>query len=124
MFSRIAFIDNDPDLLESITWTFFKEPYEVYLFHEPYKALKKLKSDEFALVIIDQMILIFFGTDIIYEIKKINPKTEIIIMASNPYTVREQNIEYEVIIKPWDIYELKEIVRRKVELYNKGIKWN
>ena len=40
-------------------------------------------------------------------------------MASNPYTARENNLEYEMIIKPWDIDELKEIVRIKVESYNR-----
>ena len=119
MLSRVAFIDDDINLLESITWIFQEEPYEVYVFQDPVNALKILKSNEFALVIIDQLVPILFGTDLIYEIKNINPKTEIIIMASNPYTARENNLEYEMIIKPWDIDELKEIVRIKVESYNR-----
>ena len=119
MLSRVTFIDDDINLLESITWIFQEEPYEVYVFQDPVNAIKTLKNNEFALVIIDQMLPIFFGTDLIYEIKNINPKTEIIIMTSNPYAVREKNLECEMIIKPWDIEELKEIVKRKVDSYNR-----
>ena len=120
MLSRVAFIDDDINLLESITWIFQEEPYEVYVFQDPVNALKILKSNEFALVIIDQLVPILFGTDLIYEIKNINPKTEIIIMTLNLYATREKILKCEMIIKPWDIDELKEIVRRKVESYNRG----
>ena len=120
MLSRVTFIDDDINLLESITWIFQEEPYEVYVFQDPVNAIKTLKNNEFALVIIDQMLPIFFGTDLIYEIKNINPKTEIIIMTLNLYATREKILKCEMIIKPWDIDELKEIVRRKVESYNRG----
>ena len=120
MLSRVTFIDDDINLLESITWIFQEEPYEVYVFQDPVNALKILKSNEFALVIIDQLVPILFGTDLIYEIKNINPKTEIIIMTLNLYATREKILKCEMIIKPWDIDELKEIVRRKVESYNRG----
>ena len=59
MLSRVAFIDDDINLLESITWIFQEEPYEVYVFQDPVNALKILKGNEFALVIIDQLLPVF-----------------------------------------------------------------
>ena len=41
-------------------------------------------------------------------------------MTLNLYATREKILKCEMIIKPWDIDELKEIVRRKVESYNRG----
>ena len=117
MLPKIAFIDDEKSILESLKFIFKNEPYKFYSFDNPFEALEKIKAKEFALVIVDLVMPDIKGTEIINQIKKEKPWTECMIMTANPYLVERAYSDKKIIVKPWNIFELREVVRQAVQFY-------
>ena len=70
-------------------------------------------------MIVDLVMPQIKGTEIINQIHRMRPRTKCMLMTANTYLVNEIHPAKKVITKPWDVYELKEIIRQSVNL-NEG----
>lgn len=123
MSRKIAFIDRESNVLESIKWLFKEESYQLYTFSNPLKAIKKIEDEEFALVVADQHTREMSGVEFLKKVKARRPNTVCMIMTALPdiYTatdaVDRENI-YRIIYKPWDNHELKRLVKDALNYYD------
>ncbi len=122
MQSNILFIDDDSAVLEALKWTFADEPYECYLCQTAREALSLIAEMDFAVVISDQRMPEMSGIDFLEEIRHQKPATIRILMTA----YQEMNLilnavnrghVYNLIFKPWDVVELKNIIKTAVEDY-------
>jgi DNA-binding NtrC family response regulator len=119
---KIAFIDDEKGVLESIKWVFKNEPYQIFTFLNPVEALEKIEQDEFAVVVADQVMPEMEGTSLLDRIKKRWPGTECIIMTAHDNLIDDlKKITDRVITKPWDVGELRSIIKKAVSIYEAGV---
>ena len=109
MTQRIAFIDDEKAVLESLKWVFKGEPYELCTFQSPFDALERLEKGGFAVVVADQIMPEMEGVNLLHQIKRKWPKTECMLMTAFPDLIEAQKTNNRVIEKPWDINELKAV---------------
>ena len=117
MAQKIAFIDDEKAVLESLKWVFREEPYELFTFQSPLNALEKLEKGGFAVVVADQVMPEMEGAYLLHQIKRKWPKTECMLMTAFPDMIEAQKTDNRIIEKPWDISELKRLIRTAVEHY-------
>ncbi len=120
--NSIMFIDDDPGILDALEVIFADEPYECLTCQEPLQAMKLLEKSDVAVVISDQRMEGLEGTDLLEKIKNNWPGTNRILMTA----YQEMNIildainkgqVYNLIFKPWDENELKQIIKNAVDDY-------
>jgi DNA-binding NtrC family response regulator len=122
MSRKIAFIDTESNVLESLKWVFKEEPYHLYTFSNPLEALKTIEAEEFAVVVADQHTREMGGIEFFQRVKEQQPNTVCIIMTALSDTclatdaVDRKNI-YHIIFKPWDNDELKILIKDAVTYY-------
>ena len=46
MRRKIAFVDDDVSILESLKWIFRDEPYQLFAFQSPKEALQKIEEED------------------------------------------------------------------------------
>lgn len=119
MLQKIAFIDDEKNVLESLKWLFNDEPYQLFTFNNPAEALDKIMEDEFAVVVSDQVMPEIEGTKLLQNIKKKWPETECIIMTAHSINKIENTNNFRIISKPWDINKFKLAIRDAVSKYEK-----
>ncbi|MFC1534706.1 response regulator [Thermodesulfobacteriota bacterium] len=117
MHQKIAFIDDEPNVLESLKWVFKDEPYQLSTFRCPLEALEKLEENEFAVVVADQIMPEMEGTAFLQQVKQKWPRTECMIMTAHPNLEKIKDSIDQVIVKPWNIVGLKTVVQNAVALY-------
>jgi len=122
MANKIMFIDDEPSVLDALTWMFMDEPYEFFSFNSPLKALEKLEETEFAVVISDQRMPEMDGTALLEKIRHKWPDTvRMLITAYQELDIATDAINksnvYHLIYKPWNETELKKTVKRAVTYY-------
>jgi signal transduction histidine kinase len=122
MQSNILFIDDDSAVLDALKWTFADEPYECFMCKTAREALSLIAEMDFAVVVSDQRMPEMSGIDFLEEIKHQKPATIRILMTA----YQEMNLIlnavnrghiYNLIFKPWDVVELKNIIKTAVEDY-------
>jgi len=122
MQSNILFIDDDSAVLDALKWTFADEPYECFMCKTAGEALSLIAEMDFAVVVSDQRMPEMSGIDFLEEIKNQRPATIRILMTA----YQEMNLilkavnkghVYNLIFKPWDVVELKSIIKTAVEDY-------
>ena len=122
MQSNILFIDDDTAVLDALKWTFADEPYECFMCKTAGEALSLIAEMDFAVVVSDQRMPEMSGIDFLQEIKHLRPATIRILMTA----YQEMNLIlkavnkghiYNLIFKPWDVVELKNIIKTAVEDY-------
>lgn len=118
MPDKILIVDDDADLRSELRD--FLEDYEVIEASDGREALKLLsRANEIGLVILDVNMPGLSGTDVLREIKKIEPSLAIIILTG--YGSKDVAIEAlrghadDYIEKPLDIDKTKEIIERALE---------
>jgi DNA-binding NtrC family response regulator len=115
MKPNLMFVDDSISVLESLKWIFMDQPYHIFLFDNPLKALKEIDSEEFAVVVADQSMPEMAGIEFLKKVKQRSPDTVGIIMsrfvepeiASN---VMNRGAVSRFIEKPLDINEIKQAV--------------
>lgn len=116
---KIAFIDDDNNVLESLKCLFNDEPYEIFAFNSPYKALEKIAEEKFAVVVSDQIMPETQGTTLLQCVKEKCPETECIIMTASSLKINKNRGNFQIIKKPWNIHELKQTISDAVARYEK-----
>jgi len=112
---NIMFVDDSISVLKSLRWIFMDEPYHIFLFDNPLKALNAIESNEFAVVVADQSMSEMDGLKLLKKVKQRSPDTEGMIMSGfvEPGTVSNainRGVVNRFIEKPLDINEIKQAV--------------
>lgn len=119
---KLAFIDDEPNVLESLKWVFKDDSYEVSIFSHPADLLSLLDTEEFAVVVADQIMPEIEGLKLLQAVKDKCPATVCIIMTAHAdlkiaINAMNQGNIFRFIFKPWDIIELKTVIKNAVDLY-------
>lgn len=122
VIKRIAFVDDEELVLWPLSRIFENEPYEVYTFDTPSKAIEALKQHAFCLVVSDQMMPEMDGTEFLAQVRERWPDTVRILMtgyAETETVIRaiNQGSVFRFVSKPWEIRELKQIVKDAIDQY-------
>jgi len=120
--SRLLIVDDEEAILETMTYT-FEDDYEVVTTTDPRRALELLEEHApVAAVITDQRMPGMTGVELLARVFEKQPATTRIILtgfADMEAILRAINDGhvYAYITKPWEPEELKQVVRRGVELH-------
>ncbi|MCX7706025.1 MAG: response regulator [bacterium] len=114
----ILVIDDELGPRESLR-ILLQDFYSVYLAKDGYEGISMLSSGDYDVVILDLRMPEKSGLETLEEIRKINPEIPVIILTGFGTLESAQravhlNI-FEFISKPFDVNEMKEIVKRAVE---------
>ena len=123
MKPNIMFVDDSISVLKSLKWIFMDEPYHLFPFVSPLKALKAIDSKEFSVVVADQSMPEMAGIEFLKKVKQRSPDTVGMIMsgfvepeiASN---VMNRGVVNRFIQKPLDINEIKQAVAIAIAQYD------
>ena len=124
MDHKIAFIDCESNVLESLKWLFKEESYQLYTFNNPLEALDKIEDEEFAIVVVDQHISQIAWINFLERVKERRPDTVFMIMTTlldleTATKVIGRNDIHKIIFKPWDNNELKNIIKNAITHYDR-----
>jgi len=124
--TKILIVDDQAGLRETLGDILTQEGYEVSLVENGYQAIEKVKEasakkEEFQLVLLDVRMPGINGVETFKEIKKLNPRTDVIMMTA--FTV-EQLVEeairegaFAVVYKPFDLNS----ILKHIETALKGV---
>jgi len=79
---NILIVDDDLQFRVSLRKTFLKEGYNVNTVPDGQEALKVIRNSFYNLIITDQRIPGISGLELLYEIKKISPKSKVILITA------------------------------------------
>ncbi|MDB9822331.1 ATP-binding protein [Deltaproteobacteria bacterium] len=122
MSQKIAFVDDEANVLEALQWVFKDEPYNTFTFQHPLDFLKKIENEEFAVVVADQLMPEIEGIEFLQLVKEKTPATVCIIMTAQPdlniaINAMNQGNIFRFVYKPWDNMEMKTAVKNAIDLY-------
>jgi DNA-binding NtrC family response regulator len=80
---RLLVVDDEPSILESCETVLSAEGYDVELERRAEEALRRVRSQEYDIVLIDQNMPNVHGLDILAEVRKRNPDTLAIVMTGH-----------------------------------------
>lgn len=126
MKKNIMFVDNSASVLESVEWLFKGEPYSIFTFNDPFKALGAIEAAEFAVVVADQSMQEMDGLEFIKRVKEKSSDTVTIILYAfiEPETARDAMKQEEVYLfvkKPIDNDKIKQAVAMALVHYQINI---
>jgi len=81
---RILVVDDEPEICDYIKLILTKEGYEVATLSDPTKTVDTLKSGEFHLVILDMMMPVMDGTQVLEAIRKVDTDVAVIVATAYP----------------------------------------
>lgn len=122
--TKVLFIDDEENVLNSITRLFRKEEdYELIVTADPKEALSKISNDNFAVVVSDQRMPTMDGVTFLEKVKDISPDTIRIIMTGqmdiqSAIKAINNGAVYKYLTKPWNDDELKNSIRQAVFQYH------
>lgn len=79
----VLVVDDEPSILESCETVLAAEGYDVEVERRAEEALRRVRSQEFDIVLIDQNMPNVHGLDILAEVRKRNPDTLAIVMTGH-----------------------------------------
>lgn len=117
--SKILIADDEINMIWALKKALTKEGYEVISAEDGVKALESFKKYEPDLVILDLKMPKMDGMEVLENIKNINPKIPVIMITAHGSTklaVEAMKLgALDYISKPFDIDELRVIIRRALE---------
>lgn len=122
MNHKIAIVDDQACILESLMHVFKDEPYQLFAFQNTSEVLDRLDKEKFSVIIADQVMPDMNGINFLNLIKQRRPDTVCIIMTAHADlnfavdTINQGGI-FKFIIKPWDVIEIKSTIRTAIDQY-------
>ncbi len=124
MGHRILILDDDVDFNSLLTDIFSQAGYDVTPEADPQKALAHIREFQFDLVVTDQRMPGISGKDFLRELKKVQPRTPIIMVSGflDNETIRELIREGVggVFLKPLNVFSLLKRTAKLLEQVNGG----
>ncbi len=120
MMNKILVIDDEKNILSSFTKILNQEGYQVSTAHNAEDGLERVRAEKPGLVIMDIRMPGMSGIEAVSEIRQVDAKIPIILMTA--FGTIDTAIEamkagaYEYVIKPFDISEMKEMVKKALEV--------
>src|SRR5437879_1714602 len=108
----VLVVDDEENLLVLLDWILSKEGYQVKTTNNAYEALDFVEQEDIGVAILD--INSIDGVDLLAEIKKRSPSTQVIIISDFPATGTKKCMKYDTmnyLTKPLDIPKLKNVIR-------------
>jgi len=118
---KILIVDDELSIRRSLYNT-FKKTYQVETASCGLEAVKKVESDDFDLVLLDQKMPDLDGLQVLKEIRKIDDRVIIIMITA--YGSIESSVEamklgaYDYILKPYELDEIKMVVEKAINYQN------
>jgi DNA-binding NtrC family response regulator len=117
--TSILILDDEPIVSKRLQPSLEKKGYEVETFTESMKALQRIREREFDIVITDLKMEGVDGMQILAEVKKRSPRTEVIVITgfATMQTAKEsfQQGVLDFLAKPFKLGEIAEVIRRAEE---------
>jgi DNA-binding NtrC family response regulator len=117
--TSILILDDEPIVSKRLQPSLEKKGYEVETFTESMKALKRIRERDFDIVITDLKMEGVDGMQILAEVKKRSPRTEVIVITgfATMQTAKEsfQQGVLDFLAKPFKLGEIAEVIRRAEE---------
>src|SRR3972149_3405553 len=121
--ANILFVDDEKNILGSLSRVFRKEGYGILLAESGECGLDLLRHNSVAVVVSDQRMPGMGGVEFLKKVREASPDTVRMMLTgqadSSEITgaINEGGV-YRYITKPWDDEELKQIIKAAVERYN------
>lgn len=117
--ANILVVDDDMSVCKSVAAVFKKEAFTVDMVYSGEEAVRAVKDNNYAVVIVDLMMPGMSGLDVIQELKKKKPDLTIIMITGYPSiqtAVKAIKLgAYDYIPKPFTPAELRSLVVRALE---------
>lgn len=117
--TSILILDDEPIVSKRLQPSLEKKGYEVETFTESMKALQRIRERNFDIVITDLKMEGVDGMQILAEVKKRSPRTEVIVITgfATMQTAKEsfQQGVLDFLAKPFKLGEIAEVIRRAEE---------
>jgi putative two-component system response regulator len=116
---RIIYVDDDVDLLESVSELLTEDGFTVYPFTNGYDALDRLKEEPVDVVLTDIKMPMITGIELLVKIRDIDSETPVILTTG--YADLGMAIDavkkgaFEFIIKPFDFTYLLHAINKGVQ---------
>jgi two-component system response regulator AtoC len=116
---RLAVIDDEPIVRQRLRQIFRKEPFEIEAFGEGEAALRRMAERPFHLVLLDIHLPDRHGLEVLKQIKKDFPRTEVILITG--YATLDQAVEavkkgaFYYLAKPFTPDQVSAIVNRAMD---------
>jgi len=110
MTCRILLVDDEKTMVKYLSKRLIKKGFEISIAYNGLEALEQVKAADFDVVLLDVLMPGMNGIDTLKEIKKIKPRTEVIMLTGHASV--EAGIEgmkagaFNYIMKPFDPNEL------------------
>ena len=112
---KILIVDDEVVVCDLLKNYLTLKGYEVYTASDSYTAINKVKEVCPHLVLLDIVMPGISGIQLLKEIKKLNPKTEVIMITAVPdQGIITESIDlgaYDCIRKPMDLKHVENVVR-------------
>lgn len=120
---RILFVDDEPKFVIATQRQLEHMGYKVEIFTSSINALQRFKSapDDFDIVITDVAMPKLTGENIVKQMRQIRPKLPVILCTGYSDKVDKQTaslMNCEYILKPFEIEELAQLIRKTFDLGN------
>jgi len=118
---KLLIVDDELSIRRSLYNT-FKKTYQVETASSGLEAVKKVESDDFDLVLLDQKMPDLDGLQVLKEIRKIDDRVIIIMITA--YGSIESSVKamklgaYDYILKPYELDEIKIVVGKAIDYQN------
>ena len=116
---KILAVDDDPQMRFLLSQALKNEDYELTVVADGMDALQRVQSGSYELVLMDVRLADMNGLDAVREIKKLEPRIAVIVMAA--FGSRDIALEamkrgaYDYFTKPFKIEELRIVIQRALD---------
>ena len=129
--AHILLVDDEPEVLNAISRVLRKD-YKISKANGAHEALKLIADNEFDIILSDIRMPNMDGIELLTQIKRTNPEiARVLLSGYSDMDACQKAIEDEVasiiLTKPWDNFELKNILKitlkaKQLEIENNQLK--
>jgi DNA-binding response OmpR family regulator len=116
---KILIVDDDAELRANLSEILKNKGYETYEAFSGEEAIKKTETKDFDVILLDLMMPGISGMDVLMELRKVKPKTKIIMITA--FATIDNAVEAikkgasDYISKPFKVAELDATIRQVIE---------
>jgi CheY-like chemotaxis protein len=117
---RVLIAEDDCDIRRLVAHLLERDGYEVDAVEDGGKAIEKITTEPFDAILLDFMLPVATGSDVIDWIEQNRPevgKSCVIIISAAVEALQKYDTSkvYAAVAKPFDVFQLLEIVRKCIE---------